>query len=296
MTIPYWAIYTLLGAMGQTLRNASQRELIGTLGPIGASQVRFLYGLPFSFIFLALALGATGAAFPHFSTISIAWAIFGACSQIVATALMLAAMRARSFVVAVAYTKTEAVQVALFALIFLGEKLTIPVLSAVFLATIGVVLLSWKGGIGEARDRMPALFGLSGAAFFAFAAVGFRGAIRSLPTGDYIAAASATLVVGLAIQTALLATYLAIFDRPGARAILKAWRPSLFAGFMGALASQFWFLAFALSDVAKVRTLALIEVPFAQLISLRLFREPMTARDLLGIALIVVGAALVLSA
>ena len=56
----------------------------------------------------------------------------------------------------------------------------------------------------------------------------------------------------------------ALFDRAGARAILAAWRSSLFAGFMGALASQFWFIAFALTDAARVRTLALIEVLFAQ--------------------------------
>ena len=87
------------------------------------------------------------------------------------------------------------------------------------------------------------------------------------------------LVVGLAIQSATLALYLGAFDRAGARAILAAWRSSLFAGFMGALASQFWFIAFALTDAARVRTLALIEVPLAQLVSLKLFREPPSLRD-----------------
>ena len=50
-------------------------------------------------------------------------------------------------------------------------------------------------------------------------------------------------------------------------AIMRAWKPSLFAGFMGALASQFWFLAFALATAASVRTLALVEVLFAQLVA-----------------------------
>ena len=57
-------------------------------------------------------------------------------------------------------------------------------------------------------------------------------------------------------------------------AIFKAWRPSLFAGFMGALASQFWFLAFALATAASVRTLALVEVLFAQAISRFVFGQP----------------------
>ena len=38
----------------------------------------------------------------------------------------------------------------------------------------------------------------------------------------------------------------------------------MFAGFMGALASQFWFLGFAIATAASVRTLALVEVLFAQ--------------------------------
>ena len=80
-------------------------------------------------------------------------------------------------------------------------------------------------------------------------------------------AATFTLAVGLVVQAVLLTVYLVLRDRAVLRAILRAWRPSLFAGFMGALASQFWFLAFALATAASVRTLALVEVLFAQAIS-----------------------------
>jgi drug/metabolite transporter (DMT)-like permease len=59
---------------------------------------------------------------------------------------------------------------------------------------------------------------------------------------------------------------------------------------MGALASQFWFLAFALTDAARVRTLGLIEVPLAQAVSLKFFREPPSLREGLGMSLIVVAA------
>ena len=46
-------------------------------------------------------------------------------SQVIATSLMLAAMRTKSFVVAVAYTKTEAAQIALFGLIALNDPPTL---------------------------------------------------------------------------------------------------------------------------------------------------------------------------
>ena len=45
---------------------------------------------------------------------------------------------------------------------------------------------------------------------------------------------------------------------------------------MGATASEFWFLAFALTSVANVRTLALVEVLFAQAISFFIFKQATT--------------------
>ena len=77
------------------------------------------------------------------------------------------------------------------------------------------------------------------------------------------------------------------------RAILRAWKPSLFAGFMGAVASQFWFLAFALATAASVRTLALIEVLFAQAIAASSFKQRTSTREALGMLLVVGGRAVV---
>ncbi len=107
-------------------------------------------------------------------------------------------------------------------------------------------------------------------------------------------AATFTLVTGLLLQSAVLSLYLWLRDREVLTAIVRAWRPSLFAGFMGALASQFWFLAFALAAVASVRTLALVEVLFAQAISRFVFKQATTARELVGVLLIVVGVGLLL--
>ncbi|MDP1845404.1 MAG: EamA/RhaT family transporter, partial [Candidatus Moranbacteria bacterium] len=43
-----WAIFTLIAAAAQTARNAMQRELTATLGTVGATHVRFLFGFPFA--------------------------------------------------------------------------------------------------------------------------------------------------------------------------------------------------------------------------------------------------------
>jgi uncharacterized membrane protein len=77
-------------------------------------------------------------------------------------------------------------------------------------------------------------------------------------------------------------------------AIAAQWRRSLFAGFMGAFASQFWFLAFAIATAASVRTLALVEVLFAQAISVFIFGQKTSPREGVGIVLIVLGVALLI--
>jgi drug/metabolite transporter (DMT)-like permease len=129
---------------------------------------------------------------------------------------------------------------------------------------------------------------------FALSAVGFRGAILSLGLSSYVMAATFTVVVGLLMQAVLLSLYLWLRQPAVLASIIAAWRPSLFAGFMGALASQFWFLAFALTTAASVRTLALVEVLFAQGISRFIFKQPTTGRENFGIVLIVIGVALLL--
>ncbi len=286
-----WAVFTLIAAAAQTVRNAAQRELTGKLGTAGATQVRFLFGCPFALVFLT-AVAASGAALPRPTLGFVPWTLVGALAQIAATGLMLAAMGERSFVVTIAYIKTEPVQVAVFGLLFLGDAVTPLTAAAIAIATAGVIVVSLKAGAsGGAR---PTLLGLSSGACFALSAIGFRGAILSLHDPDYLMAASFTVAAGLVVQSVLLSLYLGLRDRAVLAAIMRTWRPSLFAGFMGALASQFWFLAFALATAASVRTLALVEVLFAQGISYFVFRQPVSAREGIGIVVIVIGVVLLI--
>jgi drug/metabolite transporter (DMT)-like permease len=102
-------------------------------------------------------------------------------------------------------------------------------------------------------------------------------------------------VWGLFVQTVLLSIYLLWRAPDVLQKILALWRPSMLAGFMGAFASQFWFLSFALTAAANVRTLALIEVLFAQAVAYYSFKQPISARELSGIVLIVIGVALLIA-
>ena len=289
-----WIPFTLLAAAGQTARNAMQRELTAKLGTVGATHVRFLFGFPFALVFLAGVFIATGLPMPALPWMFWPWAVVGAGAQILATALMLATMNDRSFVVTIAYIKTEAIQAAIFGLIFLGDPLTIGMVVAILVATAGVVTMSLKGKGAMEGGYRPVALGLFSGAVFAISAVGYRGAILSLGLPSFLLAATLTLAIGLILQAGLLTLYLTLRDRAVLTAIARAWRPSLFAGFMGATASEFWFLAFALTSVANVRTLALVEVLFAQAITIFAFKQATTKRDALGIALIVAGVLLLI--
>ncbi len=287
-----WAVFTVIAAAAQTVRNATQRQLTRDLGTVGATHVRFLFGLPFALLFLALTMLATGASPPRPHPAFFAWVFAGAATQIAATAMMLAAMRERSFAVTIAYTKTEPVQVALFGLVFLGDRLTLWMTIAIVIATGGVMAMSARPG--QNGGVRPVVLGLTAGGFFALAAVCYRGAIVDLAAPDFLMAASFTLCAALTLQAALLSLYLFVRERSVLVAIAQAWSASLLAGFMGALASQFWFLGFALTSAANVRTLGLVEVLFAQAASRFVFGQRATAREAIGMLLIVAGVALLL--
>ena len=312
-----WAACTVGATAVQTLRNAMQRSLTERLGTIGATNVRFLYGLPFALLFLAVVRAITGPAPVTLDGAFPGWLLLGAIGQTMGTALMLAAMRERSFVVAIAYVKTEPVQIALFGLLFLGEALRGSALGAVIVATGGVLLMSLparggasgagaagSGGAGAgaapggptaAASLRPALLGIASGAAFALSAVGFRGAVQALGDAPFYLRATVTLVWSLAVQTALVSGYMALRDRAKLFEVFRAWRPSLVAGAAGAGASQLWLLAFALQTAAAVRTVGLIEILFSMIVSRRVFAQRMSARELIGVLMMVAGVIVLLA-
>ncbi len=286
-----WIVFTLTASSAQTARNAMQRDLTEKLGTQGATYVRFLFGFPFAILFMLILREATGQPFPVPGLGAFGWAFAGATTQMAATALMLRAMRDRSFLVTIAYTKTEPILVVLFSVAFLGETPTLMVAAAILVATAGVLLMSWpkSGGDAGAASWLPALIGLASGACFALSATCFRGCVLALASPSFIMTATVTLSLGLLIQCVLIVGWLTLRDRALLVAIAAHWRRSLGAGIMGAIASQFWFLAFAITSAARVRTLGLVEVPMAHVVSRRVFKQGMTSREIGGVALIMVG-------
>ncbi|CAM4058853.1 EamA family transporter [Kerstersia similis] len=292
-----WIPATIAAAAFQAGRNAAQRSLTGTLGTLGATQVRFLFGFPFALLFLAVVLAWEGHPAPGVNTAFLGYILAGAITQIAATALMLAAMKERSFVTVTAWIKTEPIQVALFGMAVLGDPMSWLGMGAILLASVGVVLMSRisAGAMAGGGSWRPIFLGLFSGSMFAISVVFFRGAILQIGSGSFVLDSTWALVWSLGIQVLLLMAWMLLFDRKLLVACARAWLPSIPGGFLGASASQCWFLAFALTSAANVRTLGLIEVLFAQMISRSFFAQTPTRRETVGIVLIVAGVALLVS-
>jgi drug/metabolite transporter (DMT)-like permease len=290
-----WIPVTVGAAFAQTLRNTAQRHLTASLRTLGATLVRFLYGLPFAVLWLAV-VRATGRDPLPAPTASFAgWVLLGAVCQIAGTALLLRVMVERNFTLGVAYSKSELIQVAVFGLTFLGDPVSPAACVAIALGTLGVLLLSPASSDRPFRGLLvgwtarPALLGLASGTGFGLAAVGYRGAALALADASFLPAAAYTLVAAQLVQTALLGAWLLLRDAAVFPAVLRAWRTSLFAGFMGAAASGGWFTAMTIEPAAHVRTLGLIELLFSYVVSRRVFRERLSPRELAGIALLALG-------
>jgi len=294
-----WIPITVFAAFAQTVRNATQRHLFATLGTLGATWVRFLYGLPFALVWLTAVYATGDAPLPHPNLKFCAWVVASAAGQIAATALLLRVMAERNFALGVAYAKSEVMQVAVFGLVFLGDPVSASLAVAIAFGTLGVLLLSPIDRKHPLRalaigwTTRVALLGVASGAAFGFAAVGYRGSALALEGAGFVMAGAYTLVAAQLVQTVALGCWFLLRDPGVVGRVLAAWRTSLLAGLMGAAASAAWFTATAIEPAGPVRTLGLIELLFSYVVSRRIFRERLTALEITGIVTLSVGLVIV---
>jgi drug/metabolite transporter (DMT)-like permease len=284
-----WIPLTIFAAAAQTVRNTAQRRLTDELGALGATLVRFLYGMPLLTLWLVGLLALPMFHAPTLTWEFAGWILIAAFSQTAGTALLLRAMAARSFAIGLVYSKSEVIQVALFSVVFLGERLSLVTAAAIVVATLGVVLLSPRAkGTPRNWADPAALFGLAAGTGFAISVVGYRGASLALGTSPFLAAAE-TLFWSQLLQALLLGGWLLLRSPSVVLGVLRQWRLSMFAGGAGAAASLANVTALALEPASHVRTLILIEVLFTYIVSMRVFREAISRREIAGIVLVVLG-------
>lgn len=285
-----WIPATIAASIFQVARNALQRGMMSATGPWGATLVRFLFGLPFSIVFVLLAMWLTPGVNLKLSQMFFIAAASGALAQVLATASLLIAMERAGFAVGTALQQSSLPLAAILGLLVYNDRISGIAWVGVTITTAGLLLLSWPSRGFQSEGMRPvsgAVFGLLSGLCFGFSLNAFRHAALALDRGHPIVSALMSVLVVQAIQTILLTACLMALDRDALRAVIRGWRQSLGAGLCGACASAGWFIALALSPAAPVRALGVIEAPIAALAGRRLFQERLYAKQILaGLAVI----------
>jgi drug/metabolite transporter (DMT)-like permease len=282
---------TAAAAALQVARNALQRGLVGDAGPWGATLVRFLFGLPFSLVFLAVAWSLAPQVRPDFTAVFWIGAGVGALAQIAAPGALLVSMHRSGFALGAVFQQSS-LPLAAVAGLAIGESPSALGWLGLGLTTAGLLALSWPRRIQGRLAFGGAAFGLASGACYAVALNAYRVAGLQVVPHHPVVAALFTTSTTQAMQTLALGGWLAIRSRRSLVAVLAAWRSSLGAGFFGAAASALWLTALALAPAAPVRAVGVIEMPLSAIAGRRLFAERLSLRQLVLGLIVSVGVAL----
>lgn len=288
-----WIPITVTAAFLQNLRSTLQKHLKGHLSTTGATFVRFGFGLPFALLYCAVLFGPMGFDLPGLSFRFALWLIVGALAQIAATFLLVHLFSFRNFVVGNAYSRTEPMQTALFAIVLFGAEFTAGAVVSICIAVLGVMLISVAQTSITLRNvfvsigSRTALIGLGSGTLFGLAAIGFQTAARSVASDVFFVQAATTLLIGIAFQTAVMLAYIVLRERDQFAKMRRAWKPALAVGFVGATATFGWFTAFTLQQAALVKVVAQVEMLFSFGSSLFFFKEKINRTEVAGCLLII---------
>ncbi len=298
--MPVWIPITIFAAFMQNLRFLLQRHLkVTTLSTGGATWSRFLYSAPLVAILVFGYAAASHQSFPATNARFWAFLLSGGCAQILATMCVVALFARRNFAVGITLKKTEVILTAVLGLALLGEAVSTALLFAIGFGFVGVILLSdppasgaplpWRARVFNAASG----FGLASGVLFGVSAVGYRGASLALAQGDVFLRASFTLSMATMAQTLILGAWLFWREREEIANVLASWRVSSLVGVTSMLGSLGWFTAFTLQTAAQVKALGQIELVFTFLFSAFWLKERSSAKEIGGIAFILLSLGLI---
>ncbi len=292
MEVWIWIPITFLAAFMQSVRTAGQKYLTKDLSAVGASYVRFLWGLPFALVYLLVLKQTGGHPLPAADWEFFLFAALCGLSQIAATVLLVYLFSLRNFAIGSTYARTEALLTAILGATVFHEALAGAGWVAIALGAIGVILinLARTGIAGETLLRrlfQPAAgVGLASGLGFAGASLFLRRASLSLGLDDWLYAAALTLAMVLIIQTTIMSAYMLFRARDQFIAMAVNWRGCLFVGITSVIGSAGWFTAMTIERAAYVKALGQVELLFTLALSILFFKERSTPKEMAGMALI----------
>ncbi|MDX1780640.1 MAG: DMT family transporter [Thalassovita sp.] len=286
-----WILVSVAAAAFQTLRFMLQKHLsMGVLSSGGATLSRFMFAAPFAVVTTAGYLLWSGQALPDFGPMFLTYGFIGAMTQILATWCVVALFSRRNFAVGITLKKTEVVQTALVGFVLLGDRISAVGLAAILLGLTGVLALSEKpeGQVHWSRRVLSrsAGLGLLSGAFFGVSAVTYRGATLEVISDIPLMRALVTLAFATIAQAVVLSSWIAWREPGQVTKVAASWRTSAWVGAASVGGTICWFVGFTLQNAAYVFAVGQVEVIFSIAATVLFFREKMTRREGVGIALI----------
>ena len=287
-----WVGIAIAAAAFQTLRFMLQKHLsMGGLSTGGATFSRFFYSAP---IILPLTLGYLfwrDVSMPDLSMAFWAYAVSGGLMQILATWCVVALFQQRNFAVGITFKKTEVLQTAFVGFLVLGDRVSLFGALAILIGFAGVLVLSQKpGSSGDnwwtGLVNKGAGLGLLSGVFFAISAVGYRGATLEIASSDALVQSSVTLTIVTIGQSLAMALWLALKEKGEIARVISARGTAIWLGITGMAGSLCWFTAFTMQNAAYVFAVGQVEVAFSLAAAALFFKEKITQKELLGIAII----------
>jgi drug/metabolite transporter (DMT)-like permease len=282
-----WVLFTFLAAIMQSIRTAGQKKLAVHISPMTTTLVRYLFGLPFAVVYLTVVVQDSPFEKVAYSITNfpfIVYASLASVAQIMATVWLVKVLSFRNFTVGTSFSKTEAVQAAIFGVVFFNAYLSWLGWLAVILGFVGIVILSLPKR--NQNVEWPSVFyGVLSGLGFALTALWLREASLSLNSG-FIESAAVTLVYMIVVQTIICIVYVAIKESAQLPLLVKNLQLAFFVGATSAFGSIGWYTAMTYENAALVRSLGQIELVFTLMITYLFFKEKVSSKELVGMAAI----------
>ena len=277
-------------ALGQTIRSVIQRQSRRQLGIYGSAFVRFIFGLPFSVIILLVVVGGPKVLAFDPATEFFAWLCLASMVQIIFTIVLGYAFQSGNFATAIALSKTDALQAALFEMLLLSLIPDARLAMAISVGCVAIFLIanarSNTGLAGFLAHKKSLALGLLAGLCLGSCSVFFRLAMDCLGEYDLLERAILTSCLATLIQALLMGGCLMLWRPAELLACMQSWRQSSLAGAIAAGTTFMWFVAFSMMSVASVRMLGQIEIVLSLLFSIYVFKEKVPLLEIAGGVLI----------
>lgn len=299
-----WFYLTILAVIFQTQRNLMQRNLRNKLGTIAVSWARIFFILPFLLISLGFLCVNNSDLFVKVDYVFYIFCFGAAIAQILGTLCLVELFSCRNFVVGVTYMKTDTLQVAILAAIFLSESVPTLGVIAISIAVIGIILLTPLSKLDENLKILnkivhkSAILGLAVGLFLSFTTIFMKKAmnIAEIESGSKIMSVIVVLIIYTIMQNILYIAYESYRKNLKAtfREIMLHWKKCSQIGVFSIAGTICWLGAFSLQLVAYVKVVAQLEILVSFFISHYLLKEKSSKYEVSGILLLVLSVILIL--